>query len=283
MNIKFLTFIRKLKRKITLFLFNLRRRDNLRIGIFRGTPYEMGFSHGKIFKKQIKYTYNKHNKFYKFKNLNKHKISKLVNFIENKFPEFIEEMKGIADGSDMNKEDIIFLNLFPVINSIISRSKCTSVGFISNDKGPILGQNVDLGLEWRYYFIKKISPKNGYRSISGSWFGTIWQTVGMNEYGLCIGGSSVNVKKSHYDEIEDIILSNTVPLHFLSSLILSQCKNVEEAISLLNKYRFTLPFVVGESALLLDIEGKLAVIEKGGAANYKKSPIVIYYQYLYRF
>jgi hypothetical protein len=81
-----------------------------------GKPYERGLAHGQLLATEIKESLN----IYKFNLYDSHGLEmdffiQLSNYVfkrptEDNFPEFFEELKGIADGANVPLDDLILLN-----------------------------------------------------------------------------------------------------------------------------------------------------------------------------
>lgn len=69
-------------------------------------------------------------------------------FLAERFPEYVEEMKGVAQGAGKEYADILALNVRTEIAFGAFSDGCTAVAMRSGDGGrSLLGQNWDWDLE----------------------------------------------------------------------------------------------------------------------------------------
>ena len=230
--------------------------NGLLVAKFNGSRYEMGFNHGKSFKNEINHSIKTHCHFA----IPKAQMANLYTEIElnlkKYFPEVVEELKGIADGSDNDFGEIVKLNYWEEINACHNNGSagqcCTSIAFKNTPIGPMMGKTTDIEIEQRNeYMLQWIYPDQGNKIIQLGKVGTIKSEVGMNEKGLCIGTSSTLPMDIQGSQIERMMLIRQTLQH---------CDNVNEAVEFLTKYRF---FVLGLNILLLDAACEAVVLEKG--------------------
>ncbi len=114
-----------------------------------GTPYEIGFAHGSIAKKQIHKSISNYHIIFKTRyNFSwkqvKEIVIKFVPILESSYPEIIQEIKGIADGANVELLDILSLNSRSEIFRYGFSDGCTSIGQIDHiTKEVYIGQNWD--------------------------------------------------------------------------------------------------------------------------------------------
>ena len=106
-----------------------------------GTPREIGFKRGLFLKDLINSIFNDY--LHKIKN-NEYLIN-VKNHIEKvllrEFPEFIEELEGIAEGSKVLYDDLLLFLAWwshPIT--------CSNVALTKTSQGPILGSTLDVGI-----------------------------------------------------------------------------------------------------------------------------------------
>ena len=143
----------------------LEEESRLPVIIAKGSPYEIGFEHGRQAKKAV------HHNFQFYLNLWNHfsgvrpsqvlkKAQKFIPYIESLDPELVEELKGVAKGSGMQFEEIIALNARWELNYAYMMENprkaplegCTAYALISEatrNRHVFVGQNWDYkpGLE----------------------------------------------------------------------------------------------------------------------------------------
>ncbi|MCL5071689.1 MAG: C45 family autoproteolytic acyltransferase/hydrolase [Actinobacteria bacterium] len=175
---------------------------------FDGTPYNIGLTHGKSFKKEICASLKSHCNF----KISSEILSKIcedaVEKLQHLFPEAVDELKGIADGSGLQFSDVIKLNYWEEINAITgndNQALCTSIGFKQTLWGPVLGKTTDIEIDQRdEYMLQWINSDNGFKVLHLGKAGTMKSEIGMNEKGLCIGTSSTlptDIEGSHVERM----------------------------------------------------------------------------------
>jgi hypothetical protein len=107
-----------------------------------GTPYEIGFAHGKLCKREI----NEANKpFFDSYNRLLEKSSdrwrQISNRLKKHIPqEYHEEMRGISDGSEIEFDKILFLNM---LTTISEGNRCFAFSFRENNSKIITVRQID--------------------------------------------------------------------------------------------------------------------------------------------
>lgn len=195
---------------------SLKEKGGIFILYVKGTPYQMGYQHGKLLKEHIKVLYQdyllaalkektKNEKRYKaYFNLFKKKAKELEKFIPE---EYKEEMQGIAAGSGLSYTDVLIIHTFLDILSYPKLFKkgfksCTNFvvsGEASPDSRLIHGRNLSWpskGLLEKQSVVIFYQPKNGNAFVALSWPGICGVLTGMNEKGLTFGETSVGTTES---------------------------------------------------------------------------------------
>ncbi len=225
-----------------------------------GSPLDMGRTHGHTCKDKINEAYAKFCHFEKLpKDLSKKLVSLFLTNIESEFPDFIIEMKGIAAGANLKLEQIAELTLWEELKAfsheVNSFGACTSIAFLQNSVGPIVGKTTDIEIFQRpYYVLQLITPDDGYKLISLGKVGSTKTEVGLNEKGLCVAtGSTLPLDREMDFGIERMTLARAA---------LQYCSNVNEALILISKYNL---IRLGLYFLLVDREGRACVVEKSAS------------------
>lgn len=229
--------------------------------ILKGNPYERGLKHGQTFAEEIRscISHFKHE-------LEDQSVLSAINatktFLDKKFPDINDEIRGISDGTQVPFEDIFLFN-----NRIIAKAdkheNCSDVAVFDNDT-VIVGMNKDRCYplpEYEKYFVKKSYPEKGLAFITYGHVGRIWGH-GMNEAGLCTAGTA-----AHPLHNENIIPS--LGSYFLPPLILSTCKNVSEALNLIDQIELICD---SGNFLLCDSSGQMVVAEIAPKKRFIRKP-----------
>lgn len=126
-----------------------------RLSYFRvsGTNYEIGLKIGKEFEKQINNTLTNRRKFIELKNWDsqdKSRINEMLKLSRKIFPNYIEEMQGLADGAGYEFRDIFIHNSMHLLNL----ANC-STGIMKLSDKILLAHNEDFDpiMEENRYFI----------------------------------------------------------------------------------------------------------------------------------
>ncbi|MCD4702093.1 MAG: hypothetical protein K8S24_09595 [Candidatus Aegiribacteria sp.] len=184
----------------------------------KGTPYEVGYQHGKRLRDLIYYNIRFYCTAYDKKQNDNYYLEKYSERLENNFPKIAEELKGISDGSGFSFKNILLLNLGPLSTT------CSNLVFNSED-GIILGHvNDQRGMTQNIVFY--ISYKNDKEIIEISSAGNIVMGAGVSSDGLAISHSAAYSKG----------FTNTdAYLNFglLRRIILCKASNIREAKSII--------------------------------------------------
>ncbi|MEX2172537.1 MAG: C45 family autoproteolytic acyltransferase/hydrolase [Pirellulales bacterium] len=216
----------------------------------KGTPYERGLQQGQHFATEIQsnISHFKHD-------LSKPAVAAAVeqtrSLLEQKFPEINEELRGIAEGAQVPFRDVFLFNNRAIVGQV-DRDDCSNVAVHHGDT-VILGMNKDRPVPlppYDKYFLKKVYPEDGYAFIGYGHVGRIWGH-GMNEHGLCTAGTAAYPQN---DESE----VPSIGSYFVPPLLLSKCKNVPEALELLEEIE---PICDSGNFMLCDASGEMVVIE----------------------
>lgn len=112
-----------------------------------GTNYNIGLTHGKIAKEQIDRMVRIYERLFldtakiDWKEANS-RAEKYLKYLEDAWPEIVEEMKGVADGCGRDILDIVTLNVRSEICLTNYSDGCTSLCHLNKENGNLfIGQN----------------------------------------------------------------------------------------------------------------------------------------------
>jgi acyl-CoA:6-aminopenicillanic acid acyl transferase len=241
---------------------SLRREGENNILHLKGTPYEMGYQHGKLLAEEIKggcvplfSDPISHNPLYAKKPklmrklLLKYLEVKVYAPVEKNTPvEYLEEIKGIADGAGLDYRDVFIGNFYSdlsmaMIPGVIGKKaidfglvgdvgECSSfaaTGNATREGKLIFGRNTDYsgqGLWAQNQTIFFYEPENGYRYVKVSTAGLLKCNSAMNEMGMVIGGHFMGYSDSNPAGISFTIFEN---------MIMRGAKDIDGAISILEE------------------------------------------------
>ena len=174
--------------------------------------------------------------------------------LERFFPECLEEVQGIADGSLQSLDRILLLNCpDAVIGRSSGRPSCSCIGFVDSDHGPLIGKTADWQVDhaqdfttWQHY---RPWRGEGYRFIHYGGAGTWWSEGGLNEAGLGMVLNGLPGEGAAPDSVPTLPLARGVLQH---------CASVKESIEWLARYEV---MYLGFNLMLADRSGDLACVE----------------------
>ena len=174
-----------------------------------GTPYEIGLAHGKLCKREIEE--NNQNFFDFYDRLKKDPQAnwlKLSRQLEENIPEeYIDEMRGISVGADIEYDKILFIN---TLSTISMKNGCFAFAFIDTNQHIItLRQDdedkyTDFHREMILYIVK---PKKGLGFAAILTPGWVDGETGINEMGITVSQNNIGIKQEIWDVIPITIFS----------------------------------------------------------------------------
>lgn len=199
----------------------------------KGTPYEMGYQHGKLLKREI------HGMIEVFTTIMELEMSPtswiksiVLNYLTLSYfhatpDKYLQEIKGIAEGADVTVKEIFLLNIF---DELFNLAQCTNVAvwdeFTFN--GEIVhGRNLDYDFQkylWNRQVVFVYQPVDGQKIVSISWPGYMGVLTGMNENGLTLGSMTSKSNKNSF---------SGVPSGILYRHLLHTAKTIKEAEGIL--------------------------------------------------
>jgi len=186
-----------------------------------GTPYEIGFAHGKLCKDEITNVNKIYWDYYDY--LNKQPDDKWVPLskaLESYIPEeYISEMKGIADGSGIEYDKILFLNTLPTISMA---DGCFAFAFKDNESNIITFRQIDISTNSPYckkMILYIIKPQQGYGFAALLNPGMVSGETGLNENGITVSENNIHIKQTEWD---------IMPINHLSRYLLQYSGSIDD-------------------------------------------------------
>ena len=223
-----------------------------------GTHYEQGLQQGKILKEEIMHNIGlaKHlvepvvqNKSYK------KFISENLKYLADQFPDLVEEMHGIADGSNISFESIAMLNIPAYFFSERFSPECSMIlakGKATEDGKTYVIKNRDMRASIRQVLLQRKYP-NGQMISEVTGIGTVtYPASGINSNGLGVTTTGFWSTKV----IPTLSLAANSQIFFNIHILLKQCSSVDESLSLLRKF----PVMNGLNLILTD-RNKSCIVE----------------------
>lgn len=214
--------------------------ENFPLAQIEGTPYEIGFFHGKMFKEKVANTIACYREmFMDYSKLSWERARELstcfTDIIREYNPDYLEEIRGVAAGSGFDFEDILALNCrseLVFVGNEMDKTEggCTSIG-VSSDAGAggaaFLAHNWDWKTSQRASMvIMKIRQKNGKPDIFMVTEAGIIGKTGFNSAGICLYLNALSTNQE----------PKGLPLHVAMRGILD-CETLAEAISAATRFQ----------------------------------------------
>jgi hypothetical protein len=195
-----------------------------------GTPYEIGFAHGKLCKDEIRrvnqYCWDAYDKL---KNTPDGKWLPLSRSLERYIPqEYITEMKGIADGAGIEYDKILFLNTLVTISE---HSKCFAFSFKQTESNIITVRQIDISNRiplWKKMILYIIKPQKGYGFAALLNPGWVSGETGMNEKGITVSENNIHIQQTQWD---------VMPIDQLSRKLLQYSTSIDDVGMFLRKQK----------------------------------------------
>ncbi|MEJ2731018.1 MAG: C45 family autoproteolytic acyltransferase/hydrolase [Deltaproteobacteria bacterium] len=218
-----------------------------------GSPYEIGFANGKLCKKEILIANKPFLDIYEKVSLDpQNKWPEISKKLEIHIPEeYLEEMRGIADGAEIEYEKILFLN---TLTTISMGNKCFAFAFKENNSKIVTLRQIDedkASFLYKNMILYIIKPQKGYGFAAILNPGWVDGESGINEKGITVSQNNIHIRQTEWD---------IMPITQLSRQMLQYSKTIDEAEQLLDKQKAfpaRLLFVSSkESASIFEIANK---------------------------
>ncbi len=222
-----------------------------------GSPYEMGFQHGRLLAEEISRgvvpefanpldsvpTYRDKTRIVKWFVMKYLEFKVYAPLERNTPPAYLQELKGIADGSGLDFRTVFIANFlsdmkmvmfkgditgkFTIARGVVSCSDFAAANKATRDGKMIIGRNTDYTGQGRWMKNQTVfvyGPKNGLSYAHISTAGIIKCNAGMNEKGITVGGHFMGFDDAAAGGISFAILENE---------IMRKASSIDEAISIL--------------------------------------------------
>ena len=161
-----------------------------------GTHYEVGFQVGRQFKRSIRKALLRSPFYIGLKLMDSMKpewFNELQNYAEKFYPQYVDEMRGIADGAKMKYRDIAIVNFRHSIKLEIPKIECSTLLFKNEDEKIILAHNEDHEKTIREYSYILIAKYNkGPTIFTYSYPGCIpGNSVSFSSHGIVMTGNAL--------------------------------------------------------------------------------------------
>ncbi len=208
----------------------------------RGSPFEMGYTHGSTLKDKIRQNIENHLKNPSLSEEAKLKVQAFSTKIPSILPHiparYIEEMEGLAKGAEVPFSEILWLNLFP---EMFHCCAVTVKGEASIDGSLYHARLLDyaVGKDLQSSAVLLVAkPENAIPFLSVTYAGFIGCITGMNAEKISLG----EIGGLGYGKWDGI------PMSFLLRSLLEEASSLEEAETILSKAKRTCEYyyIVGD-------------------------------------
>ena len=211
-------------------------------GHFKGTHFQSGYLYGiKLLKNNFKIS---NQPTFSINQSKKEFALKCLPIYQHFYPEIIEEIKGLANGQQIDFEDILTFLLSMYCFEF--ENKCTCIA-ISNHDNIILGRNSDFVSSLKKLTMNCIYKLDNTYAFTGNTTAFIQMEDGVNEYGLACGLTFI------YPET----IAPGLNAGMLIRYILEKCQTVTQAINFLKE----VPIASNQIITLADSKGRIVVVE----------------------
>lgn len=208
-----------------------------------GDRYQIGFQHGRRLRTLIHYAVRRRCRSYRKQRPDTLSLQKQAREIEVAFPKLMEEMSGIAHGSNIPLDDILLYNLSPV------PSACSNVVFVGDD-GPMLG-HVNDDAEGTFDVAFYVRPDDGLEFLHVGDAGGVGTSAAVNSGGLAMSHAAARGTAERCD--------SCLNLRLLRRLLAEQSSSCEEARLFLSKHSY---WSGADNIICADRHGYALVAEK---------------------
>lgn len=227
--------------------------NNIKTLYLKGSPYEMGFQHGKLLKKDINANFSHIIKVIKFF-ATEDMMDEIYDIMAPYIPvEEKEEMRGLAHGADMPLKVIHWIHAIPEVSEygkkkqfrnrfkFLYGSSCSNI--VAFGKATSTGEMLQLRvLDWirflgaqKYPVIIVRQPDSGNASVSFSFAGFIGCVTGMNEKQMAFGEMGYGSPSN--ETLEGI------PFVFLYRKLMREANTLKEATQMIENAKRTCSYV----------------------------------------
>ncbi|KIW81154.1 hypothetical protein Z517_04177 [Fonsecaea pedrosoi CBS 271.37] len=170
-----------------------------------GTPYEIGRQHGEAAKTEVHGSMAFYGAYFK----ERAKLSwpqvqdvarKSLPWLQNSYPEYVEEMQGVADGAGLDLESIVALNVRTEIAFGMVSDGCTALAWKTSDAS-FLAQNWDWNFDQTPNIICLSIEQPGKPRIHMMSEGGIIGKIGMNSAGVGVTLNAIQAPGVSFDKL----------------------------------------------------------------------------------
>ncbi len=213
-----------------------------------GPPYERGLEHGRVFGPRIRRASDR------WGDEKNHRPwgpvrDRMEQYLLTRFPELLDEMRGIADGAGVSFDSVLWLNLFNAVSR--AAGGACSTALLRRGGRLALMKTSDIDAAQRGMMILQLREWGGRRTLIGGWAGTVWTEFGLNDAGLAVGCNSLPPPRTQSGA--------GLPQHLGCTPLLERCRSLDEALEFMRRESFA---GKGLNIGIAEASGRAAVVER---------------------
>lgn len=193
---------------------------DLQIANINGEGYELGIQFSKLFTNTIRSDFTYFKELLKDENIKKN-LEKVKEKLGIKYPDYLAETYGRADGFNINRDEYLLNICFETYSS---RESCTDITIKIDDTHIVSGHNEDLSENLDEIALVKYNNEDGYFYEFSTYNCPQGTTFGWNNKGIVYSVNTVSIKENN---------ETGIPVWFILRDIV-QCGSIEEVIERVN-------------------------------------------------
>lgn len=227
----------------------------------RGSPYEMGYEQGRIFRHEMG-ELNKalHRELSRDPSLSEERLRRALSLFESQIPaRFLEEMRGLAHGSGIPLKEVLVANVIYEVWSLGGGGfSCSSLVGRDEGGGLIVGRNLDYrsfeGALLKGAVLLALTPhgKNPFLKVGFAGMAGVW--TGVNSKGLFV---------AMHTALSEDLSPKGLPVNLLLRKVLEEAGSLEDALSIIKDTGR----VSGANILLVDGARGRAIVAETTASH----------------
>src|SRR3990172_5061771 len=171
--------------------------------VLRGEPFQRGLQQGRALKDAIHALWHRYESGFYAKappDAVSRVLGNMLRFLDERYPEVVEELHGVAEGADLTLDEVAKLNFGSAIGTTLQSehapaAACSCVAVVDAPEGAVIARNSDQGDSSQlYYALKIVIPDKGIPYIGFGEVGGPWVETAMNAAGLAIGQASAPIQ-----------------------------------------------------------------------------------------
>lgn len=193
---------------------------DLQVANINGKGYELGIEFSRLFTNTIRNDFTYFNELLKDENVRRN-LEKVKEKLEIKYPDYLKETYGRADGFKINRDEYLLNICFETYSS---RESCTDIVIKIDDTHIVSGHNEDLSENLDEIALVKYNNNDGYFYEFSTYNCPQGTTFGWNNKGIVYSVNTVRIKENN---------ETGIPVWFILRDIV-QCGSIEEVIEKIN-------------------------------------------------